>query len=345
MLSLRRRGKSGTFYIRGSVTLGTKSIVVKEFSSGTSDKDAASHLMAEHEVKLRHQLMFGAKAELADATVADAFLTYLSKSPKPCSADVLRVGKMNEVIGDHPLNDPTSAWNDFRKERLQNHALGGQDRYRGALQAAINSHHEAHGQQGIKIPTIKFKNARVRFLDRIDRDRLINSYHPRLQPLIVMLAFHGPRIQTALQIKWGAQGVDMTYETICFDHTKTSTIQSVPMHPKVKEALLPIWEKQGRPRTGHVFLNRFGQPYQNTRLAKIQGGNPIKNQHATACKRAGIEDFRVHDWRHHWASHCVMAGIDLVTIMRMGGWSSLRMVQRYAAVDTDHMRASVNKLT
>ena len=53
MLTIRRRGKNGYYYIRGSVTLGDKTIVVKEFSIGTSDADAASHLMAEYETDLR----------------------------------------------------------------------------------------------------------------------------------------------------------------------------------------------------------------------------------------------------------------------------------------------------
>jgi integrase len=91
-------------------------------------------------------------------------------------------------------------------------------------------------------------------------------------------------------------------------------------------------------------LNRLGKPYTDTRKLEIQGGNPLAKVHATACKRAKIEDFTVHDWRHHWASRCVMAGIDLVTIMRMGGWKSLRMLQRYAAVDVTHMKEAVLKL-
>ncbi|WP_243847962.1 tyrosine-type recombinase/integrase [Sphingomonas oligoaromativorans] len=77
----------------------------------------------------------------------------------------------------------------------------------------------------------------------------------------------------------------------------------------------------------------------------VQGGNPLKNAHVNACDRAGVANFTVHDWRHHWASHCVMAGIDLLTIMRLGGWKSLRMVQRYAALDTTHMKAAVLKLS
>jgi len=93
-----------------------------------------------------------------------------------------------------------------------------------------------------------------------------------------------------------------------------------------------------------VFLNRLGQPYADTRDKTIQGGNPLKRAHATALKRAGILDFTVHDWRHHWASHCVMAGIDLESLRQLGDWASLKMVQRDAAVSAEHLRNSINRL-
>ncbi|WP_454888218.1 tyrosine-type recombinase/integrase [Sphingobium herbicidovorans] len=132
---------------------------------------------------------------------------------------------------------------------------------------------------------------------------------------------------------------------IRLNHTKNAIIRSVPMHPRVMGVLRPIWEERRRPLKGRGFLNRFGKPYQDTRKANIPGGNPIKNQHATACQRAGIEDFTVHDWRHHWVSYCVMAGIDLITIINVGGWKSLRMFQRYSSVSIDHMRESINRLS
>lgn len=81
MLSIRTRGKNCIHYIRGTVSLGDKRIQVKEFSSGTRDADAASHLMAEYEMKLRHQLMFGPAVLVAEGVMADAFDSYLSKSP------------------------------------------------------------------------------------------------------------------------------------------------------------------------------------------------------------------------------------------------------------------------
>jgi len=52
----------------------------------------------------------------------------------------------------------------------------------------------------------------------------------------------------------------------------------------------------------------------------------LKNQNKMACRRAGTDDFTIH----------------LITIMYMGGWQSLRIVQRYASVDTDHMHESID---
>ena len=39
-----------------------------------------------------------------------------------------------------------------------------------------------------------------------------------------------------------------------------------------------------------------------------------------------------------------MNDIDLFTIKQMGGWKSLRMVERYAAISTEHMDAAMEKL-
>ena len=39
-----------------------------------------------------------------------------------------------------------------------------------------------------------------------------------------------------------------------------------------------------------------------------------------------------------------MAGVDLYTVQRAGGWKSQVMVQRYAHLSPDHMRAAVERL-
>ncbi|MDQ2892796.1 MAG: site-specific integrase [Pseudomonadota bacterium] len=317
---------------------------ISEVSMGTSDEDAARHLMAERERALREELMFGRRVVLTRAAIADAFETYLSKPKRPNSSDILRVRVMNERIGGMPLSDPRAAWRAFQDAYLAGYAPAGQDRYRSLLQACINVWQERHDLPAIRIKAIPFDNQRIRFLSHAERDRLIGCYVPHVQPIATMFAFQGPRTQEALQLQWGAGGVDLAHGTIFFARTKTGNPRTVAIHPRVEALLTPLWEKRGRPDDGHVFLNRLGRSYTDTRDLAVQGGNPLKRAHTTACERAGVTAFTVHDWRHHWASHCVMAGIDLITIMRMGGWRSLRMVQRYAAVDTTHMHEAIRKL-
>jgi integrase len=63
-----------------------------------------------------------------------------------------------------------------------------------------------------------------------------------------------------------------------------------------------------------------------------------------ALKAAGIPDFRFHDCRHTFASRLAMAGVDLYTVQRAGGWKTHAMVQRYAHLSPDHVRAAVERL-
>lgn len=344
MLTMRQRGKARIYYIRGSVSYGSKRIDVAEYSSGTSDADAASQLMAEHEAQLREELRFGPKAQVAGATIADAFAAYLLKPNKPNASDILRVGKMNEKIGSMPLSDPHTAWRNFREANLVDQEAPGQDRYRSVLQASVNVYLRDRGLAKIQIPSIKFKNERVRFLSTSERDLLISCYPPHVRPVIVVLAFQGCRTQDALQLQWGMQGVDVPTGEIWIEDAKTKSSRMMPMHPRVQAALTELWEARGKPLSGHVFLNRIGKPYQDTRKAKIPGGNPLKSAHRTACRKAKIANFTVHDWRHHFASHCMMAGVDIESLRKAGGWASYRMIQRYAAVSTGHLRAAIGKV-
>lgn len=57
----------------------------------------------------------------------------------------------------------------------------------------------------------------------------------------------------------------------------------------------------------------------------------------TACRRAGIEDFRFHDLRHTWASWLIQSGVPLSVLQEMGGWESIEMVRRYAHLAHYHL--------
>jgi site-specific recombinase XerD len=63
-----------------------------------------------------------------------------------------------------------------------------------------------------------------------------------------------------------------------------------------------------------------------------------------AVSAAQIEELRLHDARHTFASRLAMEGVDLPTIKELGGWESLAMVQRYAHLSPSHWRQAIERL-
>jgi integrase len=59
---------------------------------------------------------------------------------------------------------------------------------------------------------------------------------------------------------------------------------------------------------------------------------------------AQIDDFRLHDTRHTFASRLAMEGVDLLAIKALGGWKTLSMVQRYAHLSPGHQRNAIERL-
>ena len=344
MLKLRKRGR--VYHIRGTVRVGRKVRIVKEHSTGADRRTVADAYRARLEHEIQQELLHGVDGRASTMTVADCLASYLARPEGLGPIDVWYVREINEYMGDYALTATLDGWAEFRKARCSGRASATVDRFRAVLVAALNHGCGERGVPAPSIPTIKFNNQRIRYLTPADADALHNAYPKHVIPIVSVLRFQGARTQEALQLEWAA--VDMRARTLFFERTKNDTPRTIAMYPRVAAEIAEIWERRGQPAHGHVFLNRVGKPYGDTRDYALPGGNPLSKAHKSALSKVTIRpnggpDFRPHDWRHHWASWMVMNGVDLLTIQKLGGWKDIRMLQRYAALSVEHLAEAVKR--
>ena len=118
--------------------------------------------------------------------------------------------------------------------------------------------------------------------------------------------------------------VDLRHGLILLDTTtKNGERREIPINKTLRE----MFNKMPHSiESIFVFTDlKTGEPYKE-----------VKKGFKTALKKAGINNFRFHDLRHTFASHLVMAGIDLVTVKELLGHKSLSMTLRYAHLAPEH---------
>jgi integrase len=339
----RRRG--GVWYARGTVRVGQAAIVVPEYSTGCRARADAEAQAAARDAEIRQGILEGPAGRARRRTIADCILAYRDRPGGVRSYDQDRLDDFNDRIGHRPLSEAREAWNDWLSTRGSAMSAVSAARWRTILQAALS---HGGGEAAPRLPVMRAAadQERVVYLTDAERRRLLAAYNPSASCPILVLAYQGMRTQEVLQLDWRA--VDFARRTlfIAGEQTKTRRGRTVPMHQRVDRLLFGLWHAADKPSRGPVFLSQRGKPYADTRGREggRQGGNPLSQAHETACATAGVTGFRVHDWRHDWAARMVMGGCDLYTLMRLGGWSSLRMVQRYSSVTVEHMAEAIGRL-
>lgn len=178
---------------------------------------------------------------------------------------------------------------------------------------------------------------RVRWLHPEEADRLIAASGDHFRPLVTFLFLTGARIGEALWLDW--REVDLARRHVVFVDTKNGESRGVPLHPRVVAELANLPH-----RTGAVFRRPDGLSYARHSGEPRGASDGIRKAFAGACRRAGIKNFTAHDCRHTWATWHYAANRDLGALQRLGGWKTIAMVMRYAHVNVDELKHTIDRL-
>ena len=172
-----------------------------------------------------------------------------------------------------------------------------------------------------RVKLLEENNRRLRYLSKEECQTLIDARDRHLRPIVVIALNTGMRKSEVLLLKW--DNADLKHGFLLLEMTKNGERREIPINETVREEFQNLTRRLDVP---YVFYDRLtGKPYDD-----------VKRSFKSACRRAVIKDFRFYDLRHTFASHLVMAGIDLTTVRELLGHKTLTMPLRYAYLAPTH---------
>jgi integrase len=147
-----------------------------------------------------------------------------------------------------------------------------------------------------------------------------------LTPAVLLSMNAGLRLGEMLKLRWKNVQLDRCWLTVEGLEAKSRQTRHVPLNAEAVNVLTQWREQSGS--LGRVF---------NVSLS-------FKTAWWHLLERAGIQNFRWHDLRHHFASRLVQEGVPLNTVRDLLGHSSVAMSLRYAHLAPDQRRDAVAKL-
>ena len=187
-----------------------------------------------------------------------------------------------------------------------------------------------HESPARKVKRFPGSNLKERILGEDEKRRLLETCAPHLRPIVITALYTAMRKAEILSLKWGQ--VDLGKRTIRVERTKSGKPRIIPINSVLLDELSRL--KQANGKSEHVFLDP----------ANDKPMKDVKTAFRSACRRAEIKGVRFHDLRHTAASRMVEAGVDLVTVSKILGHSTIQMTMRYAHPTPENMRRAVETL-
>ncbi len=203
------------------------------------------------------------------------------------------------------------------------------------LSAAINTYNLKHGTampNHASHAKLSEPHGIVRWITKDEAQRLIDSASPLVGDFVRIGLYTGLRAEALTSLRWA--DVDFERAVIMVSQKATPRAKprarSIPIHPICRSALLSC--RMRCADSSFVFCQGDGHILS------------VKKGFAGACRRAGIQNFRIHDLRHTFASWLVMAGRPLLEVKDLPGHSSIKQTERYAHLAPENLRAAMEAI-
>jgi integrase len=172
---------------------------------------------------------------------------------------------------------------------------------------------------------LKENNHRLRFLADDEVEALLKACSPHLRPIVEVALLTGMRRGELLGLKWEQIRNGFIYLT----ETKSGKARQIPINDRLAEVLKEV-RREKQLKSPYVFCDSQGRRFYE-----------VKRSFASACRRAGLENFRFHDLRHTFASHLVMKGVGLKAVQELLGHADIKMTLRYSHLSQAHLKEAV----
>jgi len=188
--------------------------------------------------------------------------------------------------------------------------------------AIRNSKLENNPMKHIKL--LKENNKRDRIVSKEELAELLKESPEHLKPIIIAAHETGMRAGEIFSLTW--EQVDLKNRLIKLnpEQTKTNEGRKIPISSLLERTL-----SQHKRKTGPVFDYK-GKSIQS-----------VKRSFHKACKKAGIQNFRFHDFRHTFVTNMRKAGKQDRVIMAITGHKTMSMLTRYDTVDEEDLLNAV----
>lgn len=180
-----------------------------------------------------------------------------------------------------------------------------------------------------------------RFLKEEEAVRLMetikSSPNPLLKFFVTLALMTGARKRELLDAKW--EDFDFGRRVWVIPMTKSGKPRHVPL---IDDAIQTLFQLKDFLPTLLIQRSFLDVPYVFPNPKTGKPFNSIFHSWDTARKLAGLEDLRIHDLRHSFASALVNKGVPIYDVQKLLGHQNIRTTERYAHLAPERLRQSAS---